>query len=114
MRRLLGLTGRPVRWRFTALGPSLAWVRITTPTPFEVVFTGCPLPGGGCSARTLFFLPSWSSLVRALPMTISTTWADRHILDGIDFTPGFVASDSAFALYADLMESLPEWTGTAA
>ena len=114
LRRLLGLTKGTVRWRFTAFGPSLAWVRISAPTPFEVVFSGRPLPGGGCAAQTLLFLPNWRSLVRAVPMTISTTWADRHILDGIDFTPGFVSSDAAFALYADLMESTPEWTETPA
>jgi hypothetical protein len=47
-------------------------------------------------------------------MMVATTWADRRILEGIEFTPGFVASDSAFALYADLLEGLPEWTRTPA
>jgi phenylpropionate dioxygenase-like ring-hydroxylating dioxygenase large terminal subunit len=112
LRRLLGLAGGTARWRFTTLGPSLAWVQVSAPTPFELVWAGRPLPGGGCAAQTLFFLPRWRSLARALPMMVATTWADRRILDGIEFTPGFVASDSAFALYAELLEGLPEWTGT--
>ncbi|HZF08697.1 MAG TPA: Rieske 2Fe-2S domain-containing protein [Thermoanaerobaculia bacterium] len=114
MRRLLGLAGRTARWRFTTIGPSLAWVQVSAPTPFELVWAGRPLPGGGCAAQTLFFLPRRRSLVRALPMMVATTWADRRILEGIEFTPGFVASDSAFALYAELLEDLPEWTRTPA
>lgn len=110
LRRLLGLSGRTARWRFTTIGPSLAWVQVDAPTPFELAWAGRPLPGGGCAAQTLFFLPRRRSLVRALPMMVATTWADRRILDGIEFTPGFVASDSAFALYAELLEALPEWT----
>jgi phenylpropionate dioxygenase-like ring-hydroxylating dioxygenase large terminal subunit len=109
MRTLLGLSGRPARWRFTNIGPSLAWVEVTSPTPFELVWAARPLPDGSCATQTLFFLPRWSALVRAVPMMIATTWADRRILTGLDFRPGFVASDAVFARYAQLVEELPEW-----
>jgi hypothetical protein len=42
-------------------------------------------------------------------MMIATTWADRRVLQGIDFHPGFVAADAVFASYADLVEGMPEW-----
>jgi phenylpropionate dioxygenase-like ring-hydroxylating dioxygenase large terminal subunit len=109
MRRLLGVANRSARWRFTNIGPSLAWVNVTSPTPFELLWTARPLPDGTCVTQTLFFLPRWRSLVRAVPMMIATTWADRRVLEGIDFRPGFVASDAVFASYAQLIEETPEW-----
>ena len=109
MRRLLGVANQSARWRFTNIGPSLAWVSVTSPTPFELLWTARPLPDGTCITQTLFFLPRWRSLVRAVPMMIATTWADRHVLQGIHFRPGFVASDAVFAAYARLVEETPEW-----
>jgi phenylpropionate dioxygenase-like ring-hydroxylating dioxygenase large terminal subunit len=109
MRRLLGVASRPARWRFTNIGPSLAWVRVTAPTPFELVWAARPLPDGGCITQTLFFLPRWSALARAVPMMVATTWADRQVLQGLDFRPGFIASDAVFARYAELVEGIPEW-----
>jgi phenylpropionate dioxygenase-like ring-hydroxylating dioxygenase large terminal subunit len=109
VRRLLILAGHSARWRFTNIGPSLAWVRVTSPTPFELLWAARPLPDGGCATQTLFFLPRWSALVRALPMMVATTWADRRVLQGLEFRPGFVASDAVFARYAQLVEALPEW-----
>jgi phenylpropionate dioxygenase-like ring-hydroxylating dioxygenase large terminal subunit len=109
MRRLLGVAGRAARWRFTNIGPSLAWVTVTSPTPFELLWAARPLPDGGCATHTLFFLPRWTALARALPMMIATTWADRRVLSGLDFRPGFVASDAVFARYAQLVEAIPEW-----
>jgi hypothetical protein len=109
MRRVLGVAAGSACWRFTNIGPSLAWVTVTSPTPFELVWAARPLPDGGCATQTLFFLPRWRSLVRALPMMIATTWADRGVLDGLEFRPGFVASDAVFARYAQLVEAMPEW-----
>jgi phenylpropionate dioxygenase-like ring-hydroxylating dioxygenase large terminal subunit len=109
MRRLLGVAQRSARWQFTNIGPSLAWVKVISPTPFELLWAACPLPDGTCMTRTLFFLPRWSALARAVPMMIATTWADRRVLQGLDFRPGFVASDAVFASYAQLVEDIPEW-----
>lgn len=109
MRRLLGVANRTARWRFTAIGPSLAWVKVTAPTPFELVWAARPLAGGGCATQTLFFLPRWRALARAVPMMIATTWADRRVLQGLEFRPGFVRSDAVFARYAQMVEGLPEW-----
>jgi phenylpropionate dioxygenase-like ring-hydroxylating dioxygenase large terminal subunit len=109
MRRVLGIANRSARWRFTNIGPSMAWVSVTSPTPFELVWAARPLPDGGCATQTLFFLPRWRSLARALPMMIATTWADRRVLTGLEFQPGFVASDAVFARYAQLVEAMPEW-----
>jgi hypothetical protein len=84
-------------------------VTVTSPTPFELLWAARPLPDGSCVTQTLFFLPRWRALVRAVPMMIATTWADRRVLQGIDFRPGFVASDAVFASYAHLVEEMPEW-----
>lgn len=109
MRRLLGVAGRSARWQFTNIGPSLAWVKVTSPTPFELVWAARPLPDGTCATQTLFFLPRWMALARAVPMMIATTWADRRVLTGLEFRPGFVQSDAVFAQYAELVEAIPEW-----
>jgi phenylpropionate dioxygenase-like ring-hydroxylating dioxygenase large terminal subunit len=109
MRRLLGVANRSARWQFTNIGPSLAWVKVTSPTPFELVWAARPLPDGTCATQTLFFLPRWSALARAVPMMIATTWADRRVLTGLEFRPGFVKSDALFAQYAELVEAIPEW-----
>ena len=109
MRRLLGVANRNARWKFTNIGPSLAWVQVLSPTPFELVWAARPLPDGTCATQTLFFLPRWSALTRAVPMMIATTWADRRVLTGLDFRPGFVKSDAVFAQYAALVEAIPKW-----
>lgn len=109
MRRLLGVAERTARWQFTSIGPSLAWVKVIAPTPFELLWTARPLADGTCVTRTLFFLPRWSALPRSVPMMVATTWADRQVLNGLRFHPGFVASDAVFARYAQLVEDLPEW-----
>jgi len=109
MRQLVGVAGRTARWEFTNIGPSLAWVKVISPTPFELLWAARPLPGGGCATQTLFFLPRWTALLRALPMMVATTWADRRVLEGLEFHPGFVPSDAVFARYAGLIEEMPEW-----
>ena len=109
MRRLLGVAQRTARWQFTNIGPSLAWVKVASPTPFELLWAARPLPDGTCATQTLFFLPRWSALARAVPMMIATTWADRRVLNGLEFHAGFVASDAVFARYASLVEDIPEW-----
>jgi phenylpropionate dioxygenase-like ring-hydroxylating dioxygenase large terminal subunit len=109
MRRVLGVAQRTARWQFTNIGPSLAWVKVTSPTPFELLWAARPLADGTCATQTLFFLPRWSALARAVPMMIATTWADRRVLNGLQFRPGFVASDAVFARYAQLVEEIPEW-----
>jgi phenylpropionate dioxygenase-like ring-hydroxylating dioxygenase large terminal subunit len=109
MRHVLGLARRSAKWRFTTIGPSLAWVKIESPTPFELVWAARPLPDGGSATQTLFFLPRWRSLTRAVPMMIATSWADRRALSGLEFRSGFVASDAIFERYAQLIEGMPQW-----
>ncbi len=109
IRRLLRLAGRTARWRFTTIGPSLAWLTVQEPTPFELLWTCRPLPGGSSATQTIFFLPHRRSLVRSLPMMIVTTANDKAVLEGLRFRQGFVPSDAVFALYAQLIEGLPEW-----
>ena len=109
LRRVLALAGRTVRWRFTAIGPSLAWVTVTEPIAFELLLTARPLPGGGCATKSVFFLPRWTTLARALPMMATVTWADRVVLEGLEFRPGFVASDALFERYARMVDALPPW-----
>ena len=59
--------------------------------------------------KSLFFLPRWTALARALPMMATVTWADRVVLAGLDFRPGFVAADALFERYACMVDALPEW-----
>lgn len=112
LRRLVGMANREARWRFTTVGPSIAWVDVVSPTPFELLWAARPLPDGTCATQTIFFLPRRRALLRAVPMLVATTWADRRVLDGLDFRRGFVASDAAFAQYAQLIDELPRWSAT--
>jgi phenylpropionate dioxygenase-like ring-hydroxylating dioxygenase large terminal subunit len=109
LRRALGLAGSTARWRFTAIGPSLAWVTVTAPIRFELLLTARPLRDGGCATKSLFFLPRWTTLARALPMMATVTWADRMVLEGLEFRPGFVGADALFEFYARMVDALPEW-----
>lgn len=110
LRRLLRLSGVTACWRFTTVGPSLAWLKVESPIRFELLWAGRPLPDGSCAAQTVFFLPERRAIVRALPMMIATTWHDRVALRGLEFRPGFVRSDAVFQRYARLVESMPEWS----
>lgn len=110
LRRALGLAGATARWRFSAIGASLAWVRAEHPVRFELLWSGTPLPDGGCASRTIFFFSRWSTMIQAIPMMIATTWADRKVLHGIRFRPGFVPSDAVFASYARLVNAMPIWS----
>ena len=109
MRRLLGLAGRAARWRFTNIGPSLAWVKVSSPTPFELVWAARPLPDGRCATHTLFFLPRWSALVRAAADDgrDHVGRSPRAAWPGVQ--PGFVAVGCRVRAYARLVEEIPEW-----
>jgi phenylpropionate dioxygenase-like ring-hydroxylating dioxygenase large terminal subunit len=110
LRRLLLLAGCSARWRFTTIGPSLAWLSVQAPTPFELVWAGRPLADGSCATQTVLFLPRRRSLLRALPMIIATTARDKGVLEGLRLRQGFVPSDAVFCLYARLVEAMPEWS----
>lgn len=110
IRRLLRLTGREARWTFTTHGPSLAWLSVQSPAPFELLWAARPLPDGSSATQTLIFLPNWRRLLTSLPMMIATTKNDKAILEGLRFRQGFVSSDAVFHLYAQLIEKLPEWS----
>src|SRR5207245_5230272 len=112
VRHIRGLPRQTANWPFTNIRPSLAWVQVDSPTPFELVWAARPLPDGSCATQTLFFLPRWRALTRAVPMMVATTWADRRVLSGLQFRPNFVASDAVFERYAKLVEALPEWSSS--
>lgn len=110
LRRMLRLAGKSARWRFHTIGPSLAWLEVLEPTPFELLWAGRPLGDGTAAAQTLLFLPNRRTIVRALSMMIATTWADRRVLSGFRFNDGYVPSDGLFRKYAQLVEEMPRWT----
>ena len=110
LRKLLFLAGSSARWRFTTIGPSLAWLSVQSPTPFELLWACRPLDDGSAATQTVIFLPGRTSLLRALPMMTATTMNDKHVLEGLRFRQGFVPSDAVFHLYARLVEGIPEWS----
>jgi phenylpropionate dioxygenase-like ring-hydroxylating dioxygenase large terminal subunit len=109
-RRLLGLAGRTARWKFTTIGPSLAWLAVQAPTSFELLWTCRPLADGRAATQTVMFLPRRVSLLRALPMMMATTFNDKQILAGLRFRPGFVPADAVFRQYAQIIEGIPAWS----
>ncbi|HZS07038.1 MAG TPA: Rieske 2Fe-2S domain-containing protein [Blastocatellia bacterium] len=103
---LSGTRRREVAAAFTTIGSSLAWASVTEPLRFDMLFAGRPARGGGCETRTILFYRARRDLVRALTLMYALLYDDRHILDGVQFTPHFTASDAPLKAFADLVNSL--------
>jgi phenylpropionate dioxygenase-like ring-hydroxylating dioxygenase large terminal subunit len=106
-----GTRSREIVARFTTIGGSLAWSRVTSPLRFAVLFTGRPDKGGHCVTQTIFFLPAGPGLewVRAFGLMATLLHDDRRVLDAIDFRPAFTDADAPLKAFAGVVDALGTW-----
>lgn len=119
----LSLRGRPrTQWQqrltgtgrcdlaasFTTFGGNLAWVTVTEPLRFHILFTGRPTSGGACETQTILFAAP-HQFPRALALMFVLLYDDRRILDSIRFTPNFTEQDAPLKAFAEVVSSLGVW-----
>lgn len=84
--------------RFSAHGPSIAWVTAKAPVRMHALFATRPGPGGeGCVSRAVLFLPRKKPIatLRVLAFVVRLLWQDNKMLNAMhDFRPGFVDTDA--------------------
>jgi phenylpropionate dioxygenase-like ring-hydroxylating dioxygenase large terminal subunit len=108
-RLLRTLTGGSLHGRFSAFGPSVAWVTFLGPHRWHALFLTSPLPDG-CESRAVLFIPRGGVLhtLRSVWFLLSLGRQDGQMLDALEtFHPSFVDSDAPLAAYARLLESWP-------
>ena len=107
LRVLLG----PLRTRFSAHGPSIAWVTSFEPVRMHALF--CTRPEGdgtSSSSRAVLFLPKRNPLraLRAVAFLFSLLRQDGKMLDALrSFRPAFVDRDAPLRDFAALLEQWP-------
>jgi len=106
-----GTTRADLTAGFTTIGSSLAWVTVTAPIRFHVIFTARPDRDGRCITRTIFLVrrtpsPEW---VRALALMGMLLHDDRRVLDAIQFQPAFSDADAPMRAFARVVDSLGSW-----
>ncbi|GIK43858.1 MAG: hypothetical protein BroJett011_76910 [Chloroflexota bacterium] len=96
---------------FTTIGSSLAWVSVTQPFHFYVLFSGRPSDRGGCYTQTIFFWPPGMvlPLLRGAAVMYTLLHHDRRILDELIFTPGFTDKDIGLTAFAALVNAMEVW-----
>jgi phenylpropionate dioxygenase-like ring-hydroxylating dioxygenase large terminal subunit len=97
--------------RFTTVGSSLAWSRVSHPTEFHVLFTCLPDGDGRCITQTIFLFerrlgPSW---IRAFALMGMLLHDDRRVLESLDFRPQFADGDEPLRAFAGVVDGLGTW-----
>lgn len=104
------LTGGHLAGRFSAIGPSLAWVTLTGRVSWHALFATRPLPEGGCESRAVLFLPRGHGLrlARSVLFLLSLGRQDARMLTALrDFRPAFTAEDAPLVDYANILAHWP-------
>lgn len=109
-RLLRAITGGKLRGRFSAIGPSVAWVTLYEPLRWHSLFVTQPLPDGGSLSRAILFVPKGQILrtLRSVFFLMSLLRQDGAMLNAMEtFQPTFVASDAPLAAWGRLLERWP-------
>jgi nitrite reductase/ring-hydroxylating ferredoxin subunit len=109
-RLLRALTGGEMHGRFSAIGPSIAWVTLMHPLRWHALFVTRPLPDGGSESRSVLFVPRGAVLqtVRPILFLLSLLRQDGQMLDALEhFRPTFTAADAPLAAFGALLERWP-------
>ena len=110
---LRALTGGRFCGRFSAHGPSIAWVTLFEPIRWHSLFVTRPVPGGSAS-RAIFFLPRGQVLrtLRSVAFLMSLLSQDGAQLNAMEtFRPTFVGSDAPLAAYGRMLEAWHQEAG---
>jgi len=109
-RWLRAVTGGTLRGRFSAIGPSVAWVTFYEPLRWHALFVTRPTAEGGSESRAILFIPRGRVLQSLRPalFLLSLGREDGEMLNAFEtFKPAFVDSDAPLAAYARLLERWP-------
>jgi nitrite reductase/ring-hydroxylating ferredoxin subunit len=109
-RLLRALTGGELHGRFSAIGPSVAWVTFLGRLRWHALFVTRPLADGGSESRAVLLVPRGRALgvLRSIGFLLSLGRQDGQMLNAFaTFHPGFVDSDAPLAAYARLLDRWP-------
>jgi phenylpropionate dioxygenase-like ring-hydroxylating dioxygenase large terminal subunit len=108
--RCVGLGGTELDFSFAQYGGGIVHVHVRKPIEFLIFFTLRTDAALRSRTRTMLFLRRRRDLPRALAILWSTALDDLTIMERVQWTGAFAASDAALERYARFVEDLPEWS----
>lgn len=107
--RWVGLAGEALDFSFAQYGGGIVHVHVRKPLEFLIFFTLRPDAAHRSRTRTMLFLRRRRDLPRALAILWSTALDDLVLMERVQWTGAFAASDAALERYAGFVEDLPAW-----
>ncbi|MCH7850902.1 MAG: Rieske 2Fe-2S domain-containing protein [Nanoarchaeota archaeon] len=108
--KLIGVNKEnPIKVISSTIGGNMAWLDITKPYKFNVLFTTKQSNKNTCITNVFFFLPKNLNYIRALLAVHNLLHDDRKILDTLNFHPGFSKEDKAFKELYDIVNKMECW-----
>jgi nitrite reductase/ring-hydroxylating ferredoxin subunit len=109
--RVTGLGRRPLDSHYRCLGGNLAVWSVHAPVPFEMLFAGRGLPGGGTYTYLLARYHGAPGLdwARCVALMLLLLPDDEKILNHIDFQPLFTPADEVFKRLTAQVDAMPVW-----
>ena len=108
--RLIGVNkNSPIKVKSSTIGGHIAWLDITEPYKFNVLFTTKQSNKDTCITNVFFFLPKGINYLRALIAVHYLLHDDRKVLDSLDFFPGFADEDHALKEFYNTVNKMECW-----
>ena len=107
--RSVGLAGTELDFSFVQYGGGIVHVHVRKPLEFLIFFTLRTDATHRSRTRTMLFLRRRRDLARALAILWSTAIDDLALMERVQWTGAFAASDDALERYARFVEGLPAW-----
>ena len=104
-----GLARKELDFSFAQYGGGIVHVYIRKPFEFLILFTLRPDARFRSRTRTMLFLRRTRDLPRALAILWSTALDDIKLMERIEWTGAYAATDAALERYAGFVEQLPAW-----
>jgi phenylpropionate dioxygenase-like ring-hydroxylating dioxygenase large terminal subunit len=105
----VGLSGKELDFSFAQHGGGIVHVHVRKPIEFLIFFTLRPDASLRSRTRTMLFLRRRRDLLRALAILWSTALDDLRLMERVEWTGAYAASDAALERYAGFVERLPTW-----
>lgn len=105
---LTGTGRRDVSACFTTIGAGLAWLTVSAPLRFHVLFTARPSAQQGCETQVVLFLPRGlgGRMVQSILLLYTLLHDDRRVLERLKFHRGFTETDEPLRRYAELIDEM--------
>jgi len=104
-----GLGRAPLDFSFAQYGGGIVQVHVRQPLEFLIFFTLRPDAIFRSRTRTMLFLRRMVDLPRALAILWSTALDDLELMQRVEWTGAYAASDAVLERYAGFVERLPAW-----